>query len=533
MAPENNKLSSAAPGATLVGERRVRPPSAQAPADSASASALRTDLYQLTMAQGYFQAGLHERRACFTVSFRTNPFDGGFAVAAGLGPVLDYLRDWRFSAPELDYLAGLPSPGGTPLFQPEFIEHLRTLRLTVDIAALPEGEICFAQEPLLRITGPIEQCQLLETPLLNLLNFSTLIATKAARCYLAAEGAPLLEFGLRRAQGPDGALMASRAAYIGGCSATSNLEAGLRFGIPAAGTHAHSWVMAFPDELAAFRAYAQSSPDNVVLLVDTYDTLQGVRNAIIVGRELRERGQLLRGIRIDSGDLAWRSKQARALLDEAGFADTKIYCSNELDEYTIASLKEQGAPIDVWASGTRLVTGDPQPALGGVYKLAAFCDEDGAWQPTLKLSDQSTKTTIPGLQGLRRYYRADGGLDGDVVYDTQQPPCADAPVTMFDPADMTRSKTFEPGAQYRELLQTVLVDGVPCEAVASQTGDGAGQSLSALRERALAGLASLDESQKRFLRPHSYPVGLEANLARTRLHLIARARGTDESVLFE
>jgi len=492
--------------------------------------ALRTDLYQLTMAQGYFLAGLHERPACFVLSFRSNPFEGGFAVAAGLELVLDYLRDWRFTAGELSYLASLPAPDGTPLFVPDFLEHLRDLRLSVDLRALPEGEICFAQEPLLRICGPIEQCQLLETPLLNLINFSTLIATKAARCVLAAEGAPLLEFGLRRAQGPDGGLTATRAAYIGGCSATSNVEAGQRFGIPVAGTHAHSWVMAFDDELAAFRAYAQASPNNLVLLVDTYDTLQGVRNAITVGRELRERGHQLQGIRIDSGDLAWRSKQARALLDEAGFGATKIYCSNELDEYTISSLKDQGAPIDVWAVGTRLATGYPAAALGGVYKLSALADESGAWRPKLKLSDQSAKTTIPGLQSVRRYYRADGRLDGDLVYDSEQPPVAAGPVTMFDPADMTRSKTFADGARFRELLRPVVSGGAPC---ADADIDAPRPALSELRARTLAGLETLDETHKRWLRPHSYPVGLEANLARTRLRLISQARGTDESVLFE
>ncbi|MCL2881977.1 MAG: nicotinate phosphoribosyltransferase [Coriobacteriia bacterium] len=505
----------------------------------AESSALRTDLYQLTMAQGYFHAGLQERQACFILSFRSNPFDGGFAVAAGLGPVLEYLRDWRFSPSELDYLSTLPAPDGSPLFCPEFLQHLRDLRLTVDVRAIGEGEICFAQEPLLRITGPIEQCQLLETPLLNLINFSTLIATKAARCTLAAEGAPLLEFGLRRAQGPDGGLLASRAAYIGGCSATSNVEAGQRFGIPVAGTHAHSWVMAFDDELTAFRAYAQSAPNNLVLLVDTYDTLQGVRNAITVGRELREQGRELLGIRIDSGDLAWRSKQARALLDEAGFGATKIYCSNELDEYTISSLKDQDAPIDVWAVGTRLATGYPQAALGGVYKLSALVDEQGVWQPRLKLSDQSAKTTIPGLQNVRRYYRSDGRLDGDLVYDvtntpgvfvtgtdTGQPPVPAGPVTMFDPADMTRSKTFAPDAQSRELLTAVVSGGLPC-------ADAPSPALSEIRARTLAGLETLDETHKRWLRPHSYPVGLEASLARTRLRLIARERGTDESVLFE
>ncbi len=494
------------------------------PQPASHASALLTDLYQFTMAQGYFLSGNSEKEACFTVSFRENPFDGGFAVAAGLEPILAFLADFHFTEDDCAYLGELKADDGTALFRPEFLAHLKELTLKVDVAAVAEGEIVFAQEPLLRVTGPIEHCQLIETPLLNMLNFSTLIATKAARCSLATEGAPLLEFGLRRAQGPNGGLMASRAAYIGGCSATSNVQAGRVYGIPVAGTHAHSWVMAFPSELEAFEAYVDSAPNNVVLLVDTYDTLEGVRHALEVARAMKEKGQVFKGIRIDSGDLAWRSKQARALLDEAGFVDAKIYCSNELDEYTIASLKEQGAPIDVWAVGTRLVTADPQPALGGVYKLSALRDsETGVWEPKIKVSDQAAKTTTPGVQGLRRYYHADGSFSGDMVYDIFRPLVPGEAQTMVDPQDPTRQKRFEAHTPSRDLLTEVMHEGTIC----ADSPD-----LEEIRAHALAGLKRLDETQRRFLRPHTYPVGLEANLAKTRLRLVAQAHGTQAPFLF-
>ena len=372
-----------------------------------TSSALLTDLYQLTMAAGYWKSGALDREAVFHLYFRSNPFGSGFAIAGGLAPAIDYLRDFRFTDDDLAYLAG------TGFFERGFLDSLGTLRLTCDVDAIPEGSVVFANEPLVRVRGSLLQAQLVETALLNALNFSTLIATKAARIVHAARGRNVLEFGLRRAQGPDGALTASRAAHLGGCTGTSNVLAGKRFGIPVAGTHAHSWVMAFDDEATAFAAYADAMPNNVLLLVDTYDTLEGVRHAI----ELAARGYKLLGIRLDSGDLAWLSIEARRMLDEAGLRDARIVASNDLDEELIASLvDEQDAKIDVFGVGTKLVTAYSQPALGGVYKLGAIRDGNGEWQRRIKVSEQTVKTTIPGMLNVRRF-SSDGVFRGDMLWD--------------------------------------------------------------------------------------------------------------------
>ncbi len=332
---------------------------------------LLTDLYQITMAAAAWKAGVDEREAVFHLVFRKAPFHSGFTVAAGLGPALELLRELKLGEDDLRYLAELRAESGEPLFERGFLEHLLALEPRVDIDAVPEGTVVFPQEPLLRVSGPVVACMLLETALLNVINFQTLIATKAARVWLAAQGDPVLEFGLRRAQGPDGGVSAARAAYIGGCAATSNVLAGKLLGIPVRGTHAHSWVMLFDSEREAFDAYAGAMPHNVVLLVDTYDTLQGIRRAIETGKRLRGQGRELAGIRLDSGDLAWLSIEARKMLDAAGFTKTVIYASNELDEDVIASLKQQGARIGAWGVGTRLVTGAEDAALSGVFKLTA------------------------------------------------------------------------------------------------------------------------------------------------------------------
>ncbi|RYF55329.1 MAG: nicotinate phosphoribosyltransferase, partial [Cytophagaceae bacterium] len=329
---------------------------------------LLTDLYQVTMAYGYWKSGTAEKEAVFNLYFRKNPFGGGFTVACGLANAIGYVTHFGFTKKDLRYLRTLTGSDGEPLFETAFLDYLGALKLTVDIDAMPEGTVVFPNEPLVRVRGPILQCQLLETPLLNLINFETLIATKAARLRLVADTDTLLEFGLRRAQGVDGGMTASRAAYIGGCDATSNVLAGKHYDIPVRGTHAHSWVMSFDSELEAFETYADVLPNNVTLLVDTYDTIQGVRNAIEAGQRLRERGYRLSGIRLDSGDLAYLSIEARKLLDAAGFTDTAIVASNDLDETIINSLKQQGAKITVWGVGTKLVTAYDQPALGGVYK---------------------------------------------------------------------------------------------------------------------------------------------------------------------
>lgn len=318
-------------------------------------SPLLTDLYQLTMAQGYLRAGRIDDQAVFHLQFRKLPFSGGYAISAGLEAVLAFVEAFKFAPDDVAYLESLQAEDGSPLFGEDFLSYLAKLELSVDIEAMLEGTLVFANEPLLRVRGSLLEAQLIETTLLNLINFPTLVASKAARVCEAAAGQPVLEFGLRRAQGMDGALSASRAAFIGGCSATSNVLAGKLYDIPVRGTHAHSWVMSFDDELSAFEAYADAMPNNCVFLVDTYDSLEGVRNAIKVGQRLRERGKKLLGIRLDSGDLAWISLQARALLDEAGFQDTAIVASNDLDEHLIASIKHQGAAVSVWGVGTKLV----------------------------------------------------------------------------------------------------------------------------------------------------------------------------------
>ncbi len=478
---------------------------------------LLTDLYQLTMAYGYWKSGLHERPAVFQLTFRKLPFSGGYAIAAGLGPALDYLTRLSFSADDRAYLATLTGRDGQRLFPDAFLAYLGELRFTCDVDAIAEGTLVYPHEPLVRVTGPLVQAQIVETALLSIINFQTLVATKAARVVDAARGDQVLEFGLRRAQGIDGALSASRAAYIGGCHATSNVLAGRLFGIPVRGTHAHSWVMTFASELESFLAYADAMPNNCVFLVDTYDTLAGVQSAITVGRRLRERGHELAGIRLDSGDLADLSIKARAMLDEAGFADAAIVASNDLDETLIESLKHQGARIGVWGVGTKLVTAYDQPALGGVYKLSALGQPDGGWDFKVKLSEQPAKVSIPGILQVRRFH--DGaGPHGDVVFDTTTG-CPDSP-TLVDVMDATYRKTL--AGPYTDLLEPQLHAG---QRVAPAP------ALDAIRARAHAQLAALSPAHRRFLNPHRYPVGLESSLwqRRTDLVLAARRAASSES----
>lgn len=478
------------------------------------AYALLTDLYQITMAQGYWANGKADEQACFHMFFRENPFKGGFAIACGAAQLAEMVDGFAFSDDDIAYLASLDAPGGGALLDPAFLSYLRTMRLTVDIDAVREGTAVFPMEPIVRVTGPILQCQLLETALLCCMNFQTLIATKAARVCLAA-GAPVAEFGLRRAQGAGGSLWASRAAVAGGCASTSNVLAGKMFGIPVSGTHAHSWVMAFDDELEAFRAYARSFPTNCVLLVDTYDVKRGIDNAITVGLEMRARGQRLAGVRIDSGDLAWLARYARERLDAAGLSDCGIVLSNDLDEYTIESIREQGAQVSSWGVGTKLATAYDQPSLGGVYKLSATrASARDPWTARLKVSEQSSKLTLPGVLDVRRYRFADGRLAGDMVFDVNE--AVDERATIIDPADALRSKELA-GLAYETLLAPLAREG------ASVLPDEERSALAA-RSRTLAGLADLDESQKRFLNPHSYPVGLEAGLWRRRADMAAALR---------
>ena len=368
------------------------------------------------MACGYWQCGKAEQEAAFHLIFRRNPFGGAFTVAAGLAPALDFLQDFHLNASDTSYLETLTGADGKPLFEKAFLDHLADLKLTCDIDIVPEGTVVFPQEPLVRVKGPLLQAQLLETLLLNLINFQTLIATKAARICLAARGNRILEFGLRRAQGINGGLSASRAAYVGGCHATSNVLAGKLYGIPVAGTHAHSWVMSFDSEFESFQAYAQAMPNNSIFLVDTYDTAAGVANAIHAGRWLREQGHEMLGVRLDSGDLAALSLDARRMLDEAGFPETKIVASGDLDEHSITELYDQRAPIAILGVGTKLATAYDDAALGGVYKLSAIRDQEGNWRPKLKTSNDPAKTSNPGLLQSRRFTK-DNKFLCDVIYD--------------------------------------------------------------------------------------------------------------------
>ncbi len=474
---------------------------------------LLTDLYELTMAYGYWKADKRDHEAVFHLFFRNHPFRGGYTVAAGLATAMEFLRDLRFSPEDLAYLATLCGNDGKALFEKEFLEFLGKMHLQCDIDGIPEGTVVIPHEPLLRVQGPLIQAQLIESALLNIINFQTLIATKTSRIVAAARSEPVLEFGLRRAQGIDGALTASRAAYIGGCAATSNVLAGRIFGIPVKGTHAHSWVMCFDDEIEAFRAYARAMPNNCIFLVDTYDTLQGVRNAVTVARELREQGHELTGIRLDSGDLAWLSIEARKILDEAGFPRTMILASNELDEAVIASLKDQGARIACWGVGTRLVTAYDEPALGGVYKLSAVRGPGEAWQYKVKLSEQAVKATNPGILQVRRYLQ-EGRAIADVIYDREM--TIDDGLTMVDPLDATRRKTLPSGVPSEELLVPIFRQG-------EQVYDA--PALGAIRLRLQEQLAAFHDGVKRFLNPHRYPVGLELGLYERKLKLILGARG--------
>jgi nicotinate phosphoribosyltransferase len=474
--------------------------------------ALVTDLYQLTMGFAYWKAGVADHEAAFHLQFRHNPFGGGYTVCCGLDTAIEWLERFRFDPEDLDWLSGLAGNDGKPLFEPAFLDWLGALRLTCDVDAVPEGTAVFPPTPLVRVVGPVVQCQLLETALLNVVNFQSLIATKAARVCEAAGGCEVIEFGLRRAQGFDGGLGASRAAYVGGCAGSSNVLAGRLLGIPVRGTHAHSWVMFFEDERQAFREYARAMPNNCIFLVDTYDTLDGVRHAIEAGRRLREQGHEMIGIRLDSGDLAWLSARARQALDEAGFPGAAILASNELDEHIVSSLRSQGARIDAWGVGTRLVTGHDQPALGGVYKLSAVRSPGGAWRHRLKLSDQTIKVSYPGVLQVRRF--ASGNeLLGDAVFDESSG--APSAWTIVDPLDMTRRKTFPPDAEHEDLLVPVLRGGVRCYD---------GPSLEDIRRRTAVQLGRLHPGVKRFVNPHQHPVGLELGLHERRTALTLEAR---------
>jgi nicotinate phosphoribosyltransferase len=474
---------------------------------------LLTDFYELTMAYAAWKEGVDRREAAFVLSYRKNPFGGGFAVAAGLEHAVDLVERWRYGEEDLAFLAAQRGADGAPLFEAGYLDALRRLSLEVDVDAVPEGTVVFPQEPLVRVAGPVIPCMLLESALLAVVNFQTLVATKAARVCLAARGDPVIEFGMRRAQGIDGGLAAARAAYVGGCDATSNTLAGRIYGIPVRGTHAHSWVMLHDSEREAFLAYAHALPANCVFLVDTYATLDGVANAIEAARWLRAQGKEVVGIRLDSGDLAWLSQQARRMLDEAGFPRAVILASNELDEQVIQSLKDQGAAIAAWGVGTRLVTAHDDGALGGVYKLAAVRPAEGApWQPRLKLSEQIDKITVPGLLQVRRFARGEEFL-ADAIW--EEGLGIPSPCVIVDPADPTRRRELPADAAAEDLLVPVFRRGRRVYEP---------PPLPAVRARARAQLARFHAGVKRFLNPHRYPVGLERRLHDLRTRLVLEAR---------
>lgn len=472
--------------------------------------ALFTDLYELTMAYAYWKREMADDEAVFHLFFRKAPFQGGYTIAAGLESVIDYIKKWRFQKEDIDYLSTLKTADGNALFEDPFLLYLEKLKFTGNLYAVREGEVVFPYEPLIRVEGSILQAQLLESVLLNLINFSSLIATKAARVVYAAGGDPVIEFGMRRAQGVDGALTASRATYIGGCDSTSNTLAGMRYGIPVKGTHAHSWVMAFEHEQEAFRAYAEAMPHNCVFLVDTYDTLEGVQNAIEVGKWLKEQGRPFLGVRLDSGDIAYLSVQARKLLDDAGFYETRIFASNELDEHLIADLKSQGAQVAVWGVGTSLVTGKNQGALDGVFKISAFRKPgEEEWHYRLKFAERMSKTSDPGVLQVSRFLHRDLGYVADAIHDVSVSP--EQGCSIIDPLDPIRTKEIEPHLERKELLHPIFEKG---ECVYSPP------SLINVRSYCREQLALFDRSIKRFANPHSYPVGMELSLYERKLDLV-------------
>lgn len=419
---------------------------------------LLTDLYELTMMQGYFKNPTNQV-VVFDAFYRKNPCEGGYAIAAGLEQIIEYVRHLHFAPDDIDYLRSLN------IFDTDFLEYLRGFHFTGDIYAVPEGTVVFPREPLLKVIAPVMEAQLIETAILNLLNHQSLIATKASRVVYAAKGDGVMEFGLRRAQGPDAGLYGARAAMIGGCIGTSNVLTGQMFQVPVKGTHAHSWIMSFPDEYTAFKTYAELYPNACILLVDTYDVLNsGVPNAIRVFREMKEAGHEMKGygIRIDSGDLAYLSKQAYKMLDEAGFGDAIISASSDLDEYLIESLKAQGAKINSWGVGTNLITCQDNPAFGGVYKLAAIKDKnDQDFVPKIKLSENVEKVTNPGNKTIYRIYdKKTGKIRADLICLANETFDPEKDMIIFDPM-ATWKKTKIAGGSYtlRELLVPVFQKG--------------------------------------------------------------------------
>ncbi len=465
---------------------------------------LLTDMYELTMMQGYFKNAHANVDVIFDMFYRRNPDGNGFSICCGLEQVIDYVENLRFNKDDIDYLSSLG------IFDGDFLDYLADFRFTGDIYAIPEGRVMFPKEPIVKVKAPIMQAQLLETAILNIINHQSLIATKAARVVHAAEGDGVMEFGLRRAQGPDAGIYGARAAVIAGCIGTSNVLAGKMFGVPVLGTHAHSWIMSFPDELTAFREYARIYPDQCILLADTYDTLKsGVPNAIKVFTEMREQGIRLKsyGIRLDSGDLAYLSKKAKKMFEDAGFHDVTIAASNDLDENLISSLKLQGATINSWGVGTNLITSKDSPSFGGVYKLSAIQDpETESFIPKIKISENSEKITNPGDKVIYRIYDRDSGkLFADLIALKDESYDENQDLLLFDPVE-TWKKTLMKAGEYEmePLLIPVFKDG---ECVYKDR-----PSVMELQDICRKDLDRLWDEAKRLVNPHHVHVDLSRKL---------------------
>jgi nicotinate phosphoribosyltransferase len=466
---------------------------------------LLTDRYELTMVGGYLQSGKENQKANFDYFFRKIPDEGGYCIAAGLEQFIDYIKNIRFTSEDLAYLKGLG------VFPENVLRYFQKFRFTGDLCAIPEGTVIFPHEPIIRVTAPLPEAQFIESALLNIMNFQTLIATKASRVCTAAEGDPVIEFGLRRAHGPDAAIHAARAAFIGGAQGTSNILAGKLFNIPVRGTVAHSWVESFPSELEAFRAYCRVYPNDCLLLVDTYDTLKsGIPNAIKVGKELRAQGKgELRGIRLDSGDLAYLSQEARKMLDREGFEEVGIFASSDLDEWIIESIKKQGGRIDTWGVGTKLVTAYSTPALGGVYKLTAI-EEKGRMVPKIKRSDNPEKVTNPGLKKVIRFFDESGQMRGDVVILEEELPEA-KPLRGYHATIPQISKVYPLQFTRQELLVPIFQKGRLVYPL---------PSLKKIQENSRRNLEQLGFEFKRFKNPHIYHVSLSRQLMKTKRDLL-------------
>jgi nicotinate phosphoribosyltransferase len=469
--------------------------------------ALLTDLYELTMVAGYVREGRQDKRVCFEYFFRTMPSGAGFVIVAGLESFLSYLENLQFTDDDITYLRSLG------LFQDDFFDYLRTFRPACTVRAMREGTPAFPSEPIVQVEGGLFECQLVETALLNLMNYETLIATKASRIAYAAENDPVMEFGLRRAQGPDGGVSGARAAYIGGCSATSNALAGKLYGIPVAGTHAHSWVMSFESELEAFRAFANLYPKSPTLLVDTYDTLEsGVPNAITVFEEMRNQGKEVRpAIRLDSGDLARLSKEAHRMMAEAGFDDPLIVASNELEEDLIADLKRQGARVNAWGVGTHLITARDTPSLSGVYKLVSV-RESGEWVPRMKTTSNIGKATDPCRKQAVRYVDAEGHPLGDVLYDFVERPAESGDIIGYNRTQLRAHTRIRDAHDAHHLLETVVEDG---RRVSEP------QPVEAIRSHAQAAKAAFREEYRRLRNPEIYKVMLSERVGGVKGDLLA------------